>query len=79
MYGSIGGGGGGVRGSGPLPRKSQVVWGSIEISIGTPPLENVGPPLDPWKNIVFYVIKPLDPLLYIWVRILKTCNSISMC
>ena len=27
-----------------------------------PPLENVRPPLDPWKSIVFSVIKPLDPL-----------------
>ena len=26
------------------------------------PLENVGPPLDPWKSKVFSVIKPLDPL-----------------
>ena len=27
-----------------------------------PPLENVGPPLDPWKSTVFSVIKPLVPL-----------------
>ena len=27
----------------------------------TPPLENVRPPLVPWKGIVFSVIKPLDP------------------
>ena len=27
-----------------------------------PPLENVGPTLDPWKSIVFSVIKPLDAL-----------------
>ena len=42
----------------------------------TPP-----PPLDPWKSIVFSVIKPLDPLLYIWVRILKTTmpRAISTC
>ena len=24
-------------------------------------LENVGPPLDPWKSIIFSVIEPLDP------------------
>ena len=30
--------------------------------IGPPPLENVGPSLDPWKSIVFPVIKPSDPL-----------------
>ena len=46
-----------------------VVWVSIEISIWTPPppwkkldpVENVGTPLDPWKSMVFSVIKPLDP------------------
>ena len=27
-----------------------------------PPPENVGSPLDPWKSIVFSVIKPLDAL-----------------
>ena len=51
----------------PPPGKSQVIWGSIEISIWTPPpwkkedsppLENVGPTLDPWKSTVFSVIKP---------------------
>ena len=48
----------------PPPGKSQVVWVYIEISIWTPPspLENVGPPLDPWKYIVFSVIKPFYPL-----------------
>ena len=47
----------------PPPGKSQVIWVSIEISIWTPPpLENAGPPLDPWNGIVFSVIKPLDPL-----------------
>ena len=67
--GGGGGGGGGIGGSGPPPPgKSQVIWVSIEISIWTPlekswtPLENVGHPLDPWKSIVFSVIKPLDPL-----------------
>ena len=60
-------GGGGVRT--PSPGKAQVIWVSSEISICTPPplkkldpLENVGPPLDPWKWIVFSVIKALGPL-----------------
>ena len=52
----------------PSPGKAQVIRVSLEISIWTPwkrldPLENVGPPLDPWKRIVnFSVIKPLGPL-----------------
>ena len=59
--------GGGVRV--PPPGISQVIWVSIEISIWNPhppgfkldpSLENVGPPLDPWKSIVFSVIKLLD-------------------
>ena len=54
-------GGGGGGGSAPLPGKAQVIRVSIEISILTP-LENVGPPVDPWKRIGFYVIKPLGPL-----------------
>ena len=28
----------------------------------TTPLENVGPPLDPWESIVLSAIKPLDPV-----------------
>ena len=50
---------------GPDPYgKSKVIWVSKEISIWTPPpwkmldppppLENVGPPLKPWKIIVFF-------------------------
>ena len=55
----------------PPPQENHVIWVSIEISIcatpekaGPPPphLENVGPPLDPWKSIVFSVIKLLYPL-----------------
>ena len=59
--------GGGGWGLDP-PRKSQVIWVSLNIMIRTPlekvgpPLENVRPPLDPFKSIVFSVIKPLDPL-----------------
>ena len=57
------------RGSAPHPGKPQVrpIWLSIEFSIWTP-LEKGGPPgkcwppLDPWKRIVFSVIKPLDPV-----------------
>ena len=64
---------------GPDPRKITGYMGFYRNKYLDSPLENVGPPLDPWKSIVFSVIKPLDPLLYIWVRILKTCNSISMC
>ena len=67
----------------PRPRKITGYMGFYRNKYLTPPppleeadpphtLENVGPPLDPWKSIVFSVIKPLDPLLYIWVRILKT-------
>ena len=64
---------GGIEGLDPPWKKSQVIWVSIEVSIMIPPpprkkldppnpLENVGPTLDPWKSIVFSVIKPLDPL-----------------
>ena len=51
--------GGGGRGSGPPPGKSQVLW----VSIGNkqldpppppPPLEKVGPPLKPRKMIDFF-------------------------
>ena len=41
--------------------QSQVIWVSIEISIWTP-LENVGPPLDPWKSS-FYCNKTIGPPL----------------
>ena len=46
--------------------KSQVIWVSIENKqsdttpppplkeVGLPPLENVGPSLEPWKSIVFF-------------------------
>ena len=50
---------------GPDPTgKSQVIWVSLEVSFWTPPrktwtpLENVGPPLDPWERIVFTTLKP---------------------
>ena len=51
----------------PPTRKSQFIWVSIEISIWTPlekldPLENVGPPLDPLKSIVFSVQTVFWPL-----------------
>ena len=52
----------------PHPGKSQVIW----VSIGNkqldppgkswtppPPLENVGPPLEPWKMIDFFEIDHL--------------------
>ena len=58
MCGSIGGGGGGVGGLDPSPENHRLYRNKY----WDPPLENVGPPLDPWKSIVFYVIKPLDPL-----------------
>ena len=52
------------------PGKSQVIW----VSIGnkqldppakrwTPPLENVGPPLEPWKMIVFFEINYLTSII----------------
>ena len=34
-----------------------------------PPLGNVGPPLDPWKSIVFSDIKPLDPLCKLYNKL----------
>ena len=33
------------------------------------PLENVGPLLDPWKCIVSAVIKPLDPLCKLYIKL----------
>ena len=40
----------------PPPGKSQVIWVSIgNKKLDTPlPLENVGPPLEPWKMIEFF-------------------------
>ena len=58
MCGSIGGIGG---------LDPPVTWGFIEKVFEPPsPGKMLDPPLDPWKGIVFSVIKPLDPLLYIW-------------
>ena len=52
----------GDRGSVP-PGKSQVICIFSLEKVGPPtPLENVGPPLDPWKSKIFSLIKPLDPL-----------------
>ena len=53
----------GVIGGPDPPRKSQVIWVSIEINTWTldPPPEKLDP-LDPLKSIFFSVIKPLDPL-----------------
>ena len=57
--------GGGDRGSGPLPGKSQVIWVSIGNKLLDPPpppwkkldpLENVGPPLEALKMIDFFEI-----------------------
>ena len=53
-------------GSGP-PGKSQVIWVSIGNKqldtpwkkMDPPSLENVGPPLEPWKMIVFFEIDHL--------------------
>ena len=75
---------GGIGGPDP-PGKSQVIWVSIEISIWTTPgkswtpLENVGPPLDLWKSIVFSVIKPLDPLCRLLNELRTKKKSCSGC
>ena len=39
-----------IGGADPSPGKSQVIWGSIEISNGPPPLEEAGPPPPPLQN-----------------------------
>ena len=57
----------GIGGQDP-PGKLQVLWVSIEIRIWTPlekagpPLENVIPPLKPWKIIDFFEITIGHPL-----------------
>ena len=62
-----GGGGGGGQGVRNPPGKSQVIWVSIgNNQLDSPgkswtPLENVGPPLEPWKMIVFFEINHLTP------------------
>ena len=48
----------------PFPEKSKVIVIAISIWIPRldgPPLQNVGPALDPWESIVFSAIKPLPP------------------
>ena len=64
MCGSRGGGG-----SAHHPLEKHKLYGFlVKLAFGPPPplknldpLENVGPPLDPWKRIVFFVIKALGP------------------
>ena len=48
-----------VIGGPDLPGKSQVIWVFIEINTWTttPPPQKKLDPLDPWKSIVFSVIK----------------------
>ena len=48
-------------GGGPdPPGKSQVIWVSIgNKQLDPTPLENVGPPLEPWKMIDFFEIDNL--------------------
>ena len=60
----------GVIGGPDPPGKLQVIWISIELAFGPPstgkrcpPLENVGPPLDRWKSIVFFCDKTIGPPL----------------
>ena len=40
-----------------------------------PPLENAGPPLDPWKSIGFSDIKQLDPLCKLYNKLRTKKNK----
>ena len=70
---------GGDRGSRPPPGKSQVIWVSIgnkQLEKVGAPLENVGPPLKPWKMIDFFKIDHLTSVKISWGLKKKKINVV---